>query len=85
MRPLVVLVEFLVKPSFTAQFRDLVAVNAKASLERKVGCKRSMCSSIQRSQDVSSSTRSTRINWNNAPSSRLAFSSAMATSEDDFT
>jgi quinol monooxygenase YgiN len=49
MRPLVVLVEFLVKPSFTAQFRDLVAVNAKASLERKVGCKRSMCSSIQRS------------------------------------
>ena len=83
MRPLVVLVEFLVKPSFTAQFRDLVAVNAKASLERKVGCKRSMCSSIQRS--VSSSTRSTRINWNNAPSSRLAFSSAMATSKDDFT
>ena len=37
MRPLVVL---LVKPSFIAQFRDLIAVNAKASLEREVGCKR---------------------------------------------
>lgn len=37
MRPLVVL---LVKPSFIAQFRDLMAVNAKASLEREVGCKR---------------------------------------------
>ena len=40
MRPLVVLVEFLVKPSFIAQFRDLIAVNAKASLERELGCKR---------------------------------------------
>ncbi|HEY6519919.1 MAG TPA: putative quinol monooxygenase [Roseiarcus sp.] len=30
----------LVKPSFIAQFRDLIAVNAKASLEREVGCKR---------------------------------------------
>ena len=40
MRPLVVLVEFLVKPSFVAQFRDLIAVNAKASLEREMGCKR---------------------------------------------
>ena len=40
MRPLVVLVEFLVKPSFVAQFRDLIAANAKASLEREMGCKR---------------------------------------------
>ena len=40
MRPLVVLVEFLVKPSFVAQFRDLIAANAKTSLEREVGCKR---------------------------------------------
>jgi (4S)-4-hydroxy-5-phosphonooxypentane-2,3-dione isomerase len=40
MRPLVVLVEFLVKPSFVAQFRDLIAANAKASLEREIGCKR---------------------------------------------
>jgi autoinducer 2-degrading protein len=40
MRPLVVLVEFLVKLSFIAQFRDLIAVNAKASLQREVGCKR---------------------------------------------
>jgi autoinducer 2-degrading protein len=40
MRPLVVLVEFLVKPSFIAQFRDLIACNAKASLERERGCKR---------------------------------------------
>jgi quinol monooxygenase YgiN len=37
MRPLLVL---LVKPSFIAQFRDLIAVNAKASLEREVDCKR---------------------------------------------
>jgi (4S)-4-hydroxy-5-phosphonooxypentane-2,3-dione isomerase len=40
MRPLVVLVEFLVKPSFITQFRDLIATNAKASLEREAGCKR---------------------------------------------
>jgi quinol monooxygenase YgiN len=40
MRPLVVLVEFLVKPSFLPQFRDLIAANAKASLEREMGCKR---------------------------------------------
>jgi (4S)-4-hydroxy-5-phosphonooxypentane-2,3-dione isomerase len=40
MRPLVVLVEFLVKPSFVAQFRDLIAANAKTSLEREMGCKR---------------------------------------------
>jgi quinol monooxygenase YgiN len=40
MRPLVVLIELLVKPSFIAQFRDLIAANAKASLEREVGCKR---------------------------------------------
>ena len=40
MRPLVVLVEFLGKPSFIAQFRDLIATNAKASLEREVGCTR---------------------------------------------
>lgn len=106
MRPLVVLVEFLVKPPFTAQFRDLIAFNAKASLDREVGCKRSMYSSIQRSHDISSSTRSTRIeshSMNISPRaitgvsqtrsrameqrtiSRLAFSSAMATSGDDFT
>ncbi|HTZ68469.1 MAG TPA: putative quinol monooxygenase [Roseiarcus sp.] len=40
MRPLVVLVEFLVKSSFIAQFRDLIAANARASLEREAGCKR---------------------------------------------
>jgi quinol monooxygenase YgiN len=40
MRPLVVLVEFLVRPSFIAQFRDQIAANAKASLEREMGCKR---------------------------------------------
>lgn len=40
MRPLVVLVELLVKPSFVRQFRDLIAANAKASLEREAGCKR---------------------------------------------
>ena len=40
MRPLVVLVELLVKPSFVAQFCDLIAVNAKVSFEREAGCKR---------------------------------------------
>ena len=40
MRPLVVLVEFLVNPSFVARFRDLIATNAKTSLEREIGCKR---------------------------------------------
>jgi autoinducer 2-degrading protein len=40
MRPLVVLVEILVKPSFVTQFRDLIAANAKTSLEREMGCKR---------------------------------------------
>jgi (4S)-4-hydroxy-5-phosphonooxypentane-2,3-dione isomerase len=40
MRPLVVLVEFFVKPSFIAQFRDLIANNAKTSLEREAGCTR---------------------------------------------
>ncbi|MBV9288546.1 MAG: antibiotic biosynthesis monooxygenase [Hyphomicrobiales bacterium] len=40
MRPLVVLVEFLVKPSFVARFRDLIAANAKASIERETGCRR---------------------------------------------
>ena len=40
MRPLVVLVEFLVKPSFVERFRDLISVNAQASLEREKGCNR---------------------------------------------
>ena len=40
MRPLVVLVEIPVKPSFVTQFRDLIAANAKTSLEREMGCKR---------------------------------------------
>ncbi len=40
MRPLVVLVEFLVNPSFVGRFDDLISANAKASLERERGCKR---------------------------------------------
>jgi quinol monooxygenase YgiN len=40
MRPLVVLVEFLVEPSFVERFRDLILVNAQASLEREKGCRR---------------------------------------------
>jgi (4S)-4-hydroxy-5-phosphonooxypentane-2,3-dione isomerase len=40
MRPLVVLVEILVKPSFVTQFRDLIVANAKTSLEREAGCNR---------------------------------------------
>jgi (4S)-4-hydroxy-5-phosphonooxypentane-2,3-dione isomerase len=35
-----VLVEFLVKPSFAERFRDLISANAKASLEREMGCRR---------------------------------------------
>ena len=61
MRPLVVLVELLVKPSFVAQFRDLIAVNARASLERELGCKRFDVLFDQRSRGVSSSTKSTRM------------------------
>jgi autoinducer 2-degrading protein len=38
MRPLVVLVEILVK--LVTQFRDLIVANAKTSLEREMGCKR---------------------------------------------
>ena len=40
MRPLVVLVELLVKPSFVPQFPELIAANAKTSLELEPGCKR---------------------------------------------
>ena len=40
MRLLVVLGEFLVKRPFITQFRDLIAPNAKASVEREMGCKR---------------------------------------------
>jgi len=39
-RPLVVLVELLVKPALVGRFRGLIAANAKASLEREAGCKR---------------------------------------------
>jgi autoinducer 2-degrading protein len=40
MQPFVVLVEFLVNPSFIAQFSDLIAADAKTSLERETGWKR---------------------------------------------
>lgn len=40
MGPLVVLVEFLVQPSFVGRFRDLITANAEASLERERGCRR---------------------------------------------
>ena len=40
MRPLVVLVEFVTKPAFAARFAELIAANAKASLEREKGCQR---------------------------------------------
>jgi (4S)-4-hydroxy-5-phosphonooxypentane-2,3-dione isomerase len=39
-RPLVVLVEMLLKPSFVMRFRDLIAANAKASVQREAGCRR---------------------------------------------
>ena len=40
MRPLVVLVEMLVKPSLVARFRELIAANAKASVQRQAGRQR---------------------------------------------
>ena len=40
MRPLTVLVEFLVKPAFAKRFGELVAANAEASLKAESGCRR---------------------------------------------
>ncbi|SEF06721.1 Quinol monooxygenase YgiN [Rhizobiales bacterium GAS188] len=40
MAPLVVLVEFLVKPGFAERFGGLILANAEASVEREVGCQR---------------------------------------------
>ncbi len=40
MAPLVILVEFVVKPAFVASFSRLIAINAKASVEREPGCRR---------------------------------------------
>ena len=40
MRPFVVLVEFLVKAAFRERFRELIAANARASLECERGCRR---------------------------------------------
>jgi autoinducer 2-degrading protein len=39
-KPLAVLVEFLVKPAFAERFGELIRVNAAASLERERGCQR---------------------------------------------
>jgi autoinducer 2-degrading protein len=38
--PLVILVEFLVKPAFVQRFTRLIRANAKASVEREPGCRR---------------------------------------------
>jgi autoinducer 2-degrading protein len=38
--PLVILVEFLVKPDFVQRFARLIRANAKASVEREPGCRR---------------------------------------------
>ena len=40
MSPLVILVEFLVKPEFVERFGGLIATNAKASVAREPGCQR---------------------------------------------
>jgi autoinducer 2-degrading protein len=40
MQPFAMLVEFLVNPSFIAQFGDLIGANAKTSLKRETSCKR---------------------------------------------
>jgi hypothetical protein len=88
MRPLAVLVEFLVKPFFMSQFRDLIAANAKASLEREVACKRfDVLFDPEEPRRFASSRYLSFAGAieGAAPSGRLAFSSAMATSEDDFT
>jgi (4S)-4-hydroxy-5-phosphonooxypentane-2,3-dione isomerase len=39
-QPLVVLVEFMVKPAFAERFGELVLANAEASLKRERGCRR---------------------------------------------
>jgi quinol monooxygenase YgiN len=39
-RPLVVLVEFLVKPAFAKRFGELIVANAEASLKSETGCRR---------------------------------------------
>jgi len=40
MAPLVILVEFLIKPDFVQRFAKLIRANAKASVEREPGCRR---------------------------------------------
>lgn len=40
MVPLVILVEFLVKPDFVQRFSRLISANAKASVEKEPGCRR---------------------------------------------
>ena len=40
MVPLVILVEFLVKPDFVQRFARLISANAKASVEKEPGCRR---------------------------------------------
>jgi (4S)-4-hydroxy-5-phosphonooxypentane-2,3-dione isomerase len=40
MAPLVILVEFRVKPHFAERFGKLISANAKASVEREPGCQR---------------------------------------------
>ncbi|MER3461869.1 MAG: antibiotic biosynthesis monooxygenase [Armatimonadota bacterium] len=44
----VVLVEFVIKPEHTAEFRPAMLANAKASLEKEPGCHRfDVCTDIQ--------------------------------------
>lgn len=40
MAPLVILVEFVIKPGFVPSFTKLIRANAKASVEREPGCRR---------------------------------------------
>jgi len=40
MAPLVILVEFVIKPDFVERFGRLIRANAKASVEREPGCRR---------------------------------------------
>jgi quinol monooxygenase YgiN len=84
MPPIVVLVEFLVKPSFSAQFRDLIAANAKASLheiyEDQAAFDEHLASShyLIFADAIEDEIEQRSI-------SRLVFFNAMATSESNFT
>jgi len=60
-RPVVVLVEFLVKAAFRKRFRELIGANARASLECERGCRRFDVLVDPTNRDGSCSTRFTMM------------------------